>query len=951
MRIAREVEQELDLHERLVVYLSVLEFIIADSEVTDRESAFLKAIADTFAISEAEQSQIINLVMHHCSDAVVPGSCLIYEGMQVDPTDELEGAWVDRHRPRAEHDLQRREIPGFEGQLIFLFLPVSHTIIAYYLGHQYITIAGKTLDPFHPVLFSDGNIIKGRGFDPIHFREVARYFLKENEYSRIVLDGYGLGSVDNANSGIKQFNFCEESGHLVGVIGSAGTGREHLMKILAGLLKPGMGKITLNGYDLFQDRFKLQGVIGFIPSQDLLIDTLTVFETLLINAELCLAGYNREDLLLLVDKTINELGLQPVKNSVVGKPGDQHLSRLQRKMVHLGLELIRDPSILVIDDPVNGLSSFETERVLDVLKELSIRGKLVIVGMEQPGPEFFRMLDRLWILDQGGYMVFQGNPTEALNYFKKKAFISQVRDKECRVCGIIDTGQITAILEARMLTGSGKMSEQRKKTPADWHELYLKEIEPDLNRIESRRVIPRHLSSVPTELNQFLLFGKRNLISSWRSRKLFLLLILAAPITAIIIAFLTHFSTDQGYFFSENRSLPQYLFLSIISTLFIGLLTGISGLDKEHLLIERENNLNLSWFSFINSKLAIIFLVSALQILLFAAAGNYLLEIRAMTLVYWIVLFSLACFANILALNLSAGIRTKWINYLLIPVILVPQILFCGAIIPFDDMPPALSDKTQVPLLGDLAASRWAYEALAVSQFRDNHYERKIFSAEQAISDFSFKSSYLVPRLQTKVEDVRKHLGESGWEERNEQNLMIVRNEIEALNDYEGVFPFEFTDSLYSGSFSDEIADETQGYLTYLKLQLFNMRDEANARKDSILLALQGSEPASQILALKSKYHNNKLADLVLSRGENTRVLEHAGRIIQKKEPVFVYPLSDMGRAHFFAPVKKLNGQFVDTLWYNLSMIWIMIFVLYLTLLTNALKHLVHFFSRPKFYE
>jgi hypothetical protein len=363
------------------------------------------------------------------------------------------------------------------------------------------------------------------------------------------------------------------------------------------------------------------------------------------------------------------------------------------------------------------------------------------------------------------------------------------------------------------------------------------------------------------------------------------------------------------------------------------------------LLSERESNLNLSWFSYINAKVAFIFALSALQTLLFAITGNFLLEIRGMNLVYWIILFSLTCFANLLALNLSSGIRSQLINYFLIPVLIIPQILFSGAIIPFDDLPPAMSNKAQVPLLGDFVASRWAFEALAVAQFKDNQYEKKIFSAEQAISDFSFKSSYLVPRLQSKVEDIRKHLGDPEWEDRNEQGLEVIRNELTALKDYQGVFPFEFSDSLYVEFFSEDIADEVQGYLTYLKFQLFNMRDEASAKKDSLLMAIQGNDSGSVILRLKSQYHNNRIADLVLSRAENTRVMEYDGRIIQKKEPVFVYPNSDLGRAHFFAPYKKLNGQYVDTLWYNLSMIWVMVFVLYLTLLTNALRHLVRFMS------
>ena len=94
---------------------------------------------------------------------------------------------------------------------------------------------------------------------------------------------------------------------------------------------------------------------------------------------------------------------------------------------------------------------------------------------------------------------------------------------------------------------------------------------------------------------------------------------------------------------------------------------------------------------------------------MFVFIANYILEIKGMTFHYWLVLFSTSCFANLLGLNLSSALNSVITIYILIPFILVPELLFSGVMVKFDELHTSITSKVYVPVVGDLMTSRWAY--------------------------------------------------------------------------------------------------------------------------------------------------------------------------------------------------------------------------------------------------
>ena len=148
--------------------------------------------------------------------------------------------------------------------------------------------------------------------------------------------------------------------------------------------------------------------------------------------------------------------------------------------------------------------------------------------------------------------------------------------------------------------------------------------------------------------------------------------------------------------------------MSIIVALFMGLTVSAEEIIRDRKILKRESFLNLSWNSYLVSKLGILFLLSAIQTLMFVWVGNLVLEIKGMVLAFWFILFSTSCMANVLGLNISSAFNSAVTVYVLIPLLLIPQMILSGVLFSFDKLHPLISNKEKVPFVADLMASRWA---------------------------------------------------------------------------------------------------------------------------------------------------------------------------------------------------------------------------------------------------
>jgi ABC transport system ATP-binding/permease protein len=940
--ICEKINEELQQKQKLYVLVQLMDFILFGGEITDKELEFIETLSAALNIPQQEFRNIKSFILNSVSE-IPDKSCV----MIIDNNDDYENIGV-KHLYRE----------NFKNTVFLLRIESTNTYILKYSGKGDLFLNGQNIFPGQTYTFDHGSTIRDSGTNTIYYNNISSVFTEEILKIKISIEANDVYlKFKHSDFGIQNFNFREESGNLVGILGGSGVGKTTLLNVLSGITKPQSGEILINGYNLYseEDKKHLKGVIGFVPQDDLLIEELTVYQNLYYNARMCLNNLSDERLTEVVSKTLSELDLDEIRDLKVGNSLNKVISGGQRKRLNIALELIREPTILFVDEPTSGLSSVDSETVMNLLKEQTDRGKLVIINIHQPGSDIYKMFDKIMIIDKGGYQIFYGNPSEAIIYFKTRASYANANEDQCIACGNVNSDQLLQIIESKVINENGKHTHIRKVSPQEWAEMFQQTSDKTKNKSYDReRRIPENFYSIPGLLKQSRIFFIRDFLSKLANRQYILISLLGAPLLAFLLAYFTKYTINGEYVFSDNENLPPYLFMCVITSLFLGLIISAEEIVKDRKILKRESFLNLSWFSYLNAKVMIMFLISAIQTISFILIGNFILEIKGMTISYWIILFTTSCFANILGLNISSAFNSVITIYILIPFILIPQLLFSGVLVKFDKLHKSnMSSYEYVPIIGDMMAARWSFEALAVEQFKNNKYERNFFKFEMDRSQNSWYSSFLIKNLINKLW-ICQHFKDSTQYETDYKNnlkkLDYYIRQLAAIAGFKAVQE-ELGTSLNTEKFDTIVAKSAGNYLNSLYAKFVNLRKKAEICLDSVSNSIVSKIGKEAFINLKSDYYNNQLEKLVLDRDRVDQSIETDKRIIQKNEPGYMKPLSKYGRAHFYAPYKQVGDIKIDTYWFNLMVLWIVTLALYIALYYNILQRFITFIENLRVKE
>ncbi|MBL7898163.1 MAG: ABC transporter permease, partial [Crocinitomicaceae bacterium] len=658
--------------------------------------------------------------------------------------------------------------------------------------------------------------------------------------------------------------------------------------------------------------------------------------------------------------TLSALGLYETKDLKVGSPLEKTISGGQRKRLNIGLELIREPSVMFVDEPTSGLSSRDSENIMDLLKELALKGKLIFVVIHQPSSDIFKMFDKLLILDQGGYPIYNGNPVDAIMYFKKRINHVKSDESECHTCGNVNPEQIFNIIESKVVDEYGNQTQHRKVSPKEWNSHYLDLLEKPISSVNDVHEIPESTFKKPGFFKQLGIYFIRDVLSKLTNTQYVLINLLEAPALAFILAFFVKFyNLESGteYIYNANQNIPQFLFIAVIVALFIGLTVAAEEIIKDQKILKRESFLNLSKGSYLMSKISIMFLISAIQMLLFVVVGNWILEIKGMWFSYWLILFSLSCFANLLGLNISASFNSVKVIYILIPILIIPQLLFSGVIVKFDKLNPLFGNESSVPLIGNVMASRWAYEGMAVTTFKDNAYSKHFYNYEKKKSFATWKKDYWLQDLSTRLDYLKTNNQETDSLSLAEcdKAYTILSNEIRREENYiQNVKCEGCADAFEAKKFDEAIIGKTTDYFNILKKHYKSLVDSNRVyidRETQKIIKEQGEEAYHKLV---DENTNESLTQFATNKTDLTKLVEDDGFLIQKSDPIYLDPY-DKGffAAHFYAPQKRFFGMYVDTFTANVLVIWFMSIILTITLYYDVLKKMLDgmekLFSKIKF--
>lgn len=933
LRICTQINEELAQRQKIIVLVRILEFINANEVVAEQELEFAQTVADTFNIEMDEYSRIRSFVELPLTKRVDDSN------------------WLYVTSTKNENFQQSKHIysEGIEGEIRVLKIASVNFYFFKYLGNSDLSLNGQPLMPGRHIILNQGSSIRSSRVQPIYYSDIIAKFLSDQAQAKIVFKTDNIEYMFKGGKiGLHKFNFAEESGSLLGIMGGSGAGKSTLLNILNGNYPPTSGKVTINGVDIHKDKSQIEGVIGYVSQDDLLIEELTVFQNLFYNAKLCFGGLSDKQIAKKVLRTLSALGLYETKDLKVGSPLEKTISGGQRKRLNIGLELIREPSVMFVDEPTSGLSSRDSENIMDLLKELALKGKLIFVVIHQPSSDIFKMFDKLLILDQGGFPIYNGNPVDAIMYFKKRINHVKSDESECHTCGNVNPEQIFNIIESKVVDEYGNQTQHRKVSPKEWNTHYLELLEKPISTVEDVHEIPESTFKKPGIFKQLGIYFVRDVLSKLTNRQYMIINLLEAPALAFILAFFVKFyNLENGtdYVFSSNQNIPQFLFISVIVALFIGLTVAAEEIIKDQKILKRESFLNLSKGSYLMSKISIMFLISAIQMLFFVLIGNWILEIRGMWFEYWLILFTLSCFANLLGLNISASFNSVKVIYILIPILIIPQLLFSGVIVKFDKLNPLFGDESSVPLIGNVMASRWAYEAMAVVQFKDNAYNKIFYDYEKKKSFGTWKKDYWLQDLSTRLDYLKTNHAntDSTSIAECEKAYLILRNEIEREGKFiKNVSCEGCVEAFEKKVYSDSLFDDTKAYLTILKNHYKSIVDSNRVKID---------EKTQEIITKygKDKYHelldqntNEALTQFATNKTDLTKLVEAEGYLIQKSDPIYLDPYDkSFFSAHFYAPRKRFFGMYIDTFTANVLVIWFMSLLLIVTLYFDALKKML----------
>ena len=207
--------------------------------------------------------------------------------------------------------------------------------------------------------------------------------------------------------------------------------------------------------------------------------------------------------------------------------------------------------------------------------------------------------------------------------------------------------------------------------------------------------IPEINFKTPNRLKQFIVFAKRDVLSKIADTQYLLITLLEAPVLAFFLAFLIRYFDESAknahYTLYDNSNLPIYIFMSVIVAIFMGLTVSAEEIIKDRKILKREAFLNLSWNSYLMSKVFVQFAISAIQAFTFVLVGNGITGIKGMMFEYWLVLFSCWAGANMLGLVISDSFKTVVTIYILIPFLVIPQIILSGVMVKFEKLNPNIS--------------------------------------------------------------------------------------------------------------------------------------------------------------------------------------------------------------------------------------------------------------------
>jgi ABC-type multidrug transport system ATPase subunit len=913
LRACEDLNRDLQVADKALIFLRVLEFeraLIGTAPgkkvvLDDISSEFIVTVADAFGISKSERDCYMGLVLN-------PGGW-------ADFTERFDEAFT------ITFDEDRRGIHrvNWPDETACFLHPTTQIVFLRAGENTEIELNGELLADGRVMPFSPGSVLRHPSCSPVFFGDIRRYFLEEESSLSVELSVEDVSHWFNypEKQALHPLTITGHSGQLVGVMGASGSGKSTLLGLLSGRATPTSGRIALNGLEV--ESPEALGMIGLVPQADMLLEELSVRENLLFTGRLVLDATEAE-IGGRTDELLERIGLWEVRDLPVGNALHKTISGGQRKRLNIALELLRNPRVLFVDEPTSGLSSKDSAQLMELLKELTFQGTLVVAVIHQPSAAIFRLFDQLWVLDHGGYPIYTGVPMDALSHFRRLVNHFNAKQPACGTCGNVTPEQIFDIVETPVLDQRGLPTSRRRITPVEWNDFYNVLVNPSVAEVANDKVEKVGLPRIPGRYMQFKTQFLRDVTRKLKNKQYLWINSLVAPLLAGPLAWLLKYSIPgEAYSFGGSENVPHFLFVSTIVAIFLGLTISGEELFRDRLMREREGHLGVSFGAYLSAKCGVLFIVSALQTLAFVAIGCWILELPSFLLPYWAVLFTTACLANLVGLIFSSLFNSVRVIYIAIPLFIIPQLMLGGTIVHFGKLNPNLASWRTPAWIGNAMVSRWSFEALAAELASKNARDKALFEWDAKMADAEYRRDRWHPEMKRQLE--------------TGEDIRLIFKELQRLESRTGLgLNVDASDGLD--------AAEILAVEQLLEVSLVRERSnwlEAKRGRDMALQQLGWGDPVKAADAARN-FHNDELERWVtgvqvlgaLSKGW----VQEDNRLTNTRDALYQtggWKGADQPYYSAYKTIGGENGLRVSTLWYNLAVLWSVAALCFLALRLN----------------
>ncbi|HJZ81634.1 MAG TPA: ATP-binding cassette domain-containing protein, partial [Pyrinomonadaceae bacterium] len=465
----------------------------------------------------------------------------------------------------------------------------------------------------------------------------------------------------------------------VGLLGPSGAGKSTLMDSLNGMRPASSGHVLINNLDLYHHLDSLKQSIGYVPQDDIIHRELTVYRTLYYVARLRLSrDVSTREIDQIVNEVMDVTGLSERRDVPVSQ-----LSGGQRKRVSIAVELITKPSVIFLDEPTSGLDPATEEKIMKLFRQIAESGRTVILTTH--AMENVKLFDKIVVLMRGK-LVFYGAPQEALAHVKAESFKDLYDKLEAPI-----EQQLAALPALPPNAGKAQKGARKKEREQiseqvadDWKrkfqttEQYRRNVVDPLSGLprDARAAAPpKRRMSIFDAVRQWGTLTRRYLEVLTRDKFNLLILFGQAP----IIAFLTYLVVGAKL----PRDFPY--FVMALVAIWFGTSIASREIIRERAVYTRERMVNLRLLPYVGSKLFVLAIIVSLQCIALYASLKFFHYTGMMAIPGWalpqlIIVLITAMVGIALGLFISAIVKTSEMATSMVPLILIPQILFCGLV-------------------------------------------------------------------------------------------------------------------------------------------------------------------------------------------------------------------------------------------------------------------------------